>query len=193
MSVYKSRGSPFDPFTCARAVRAMPAATLNKAEEGSRRETEAQDEQGNAKTRSIKEQRGEVDCPGKTLAGAASAAPARALPGQLAQRQQSEPPLRPKVPNATNNYTRTRAREAPPWWHADLCEDIECSRSNEDKRATILTEETHKTPARPLLGRPARHGKTLAGSPGKTPAESISKATIRPAPAKTPPPSPRSC
>ena len=43
------------PFTCARAVRAAPAATLNKAGEGSRRETEAQGKQSNAKTRSIKE------------------------------------------------------------------------------------------------------------------------------------------
>ena len=55
VSVYKSRGSPFDPFTCARAVRATPAATLNKEEERSRRETKAQDKQGDAKTRRIKE------------------------------------------------------------------------------------------------------------------------------------------
>ena len=39
-----------------------------------------------------------MDSPGETLAGAASAAPARALPGQLAQRQQSAPPLSPRVP-----------------------------------------------------------------------------------------------
>ena len=60
------------------------AATLSRAEEGSRKEAGAQDGQSNAKTRSIKEQGGEVDSPGKTLAGAASAAPERALPGQLA-------------------------------------------------------------------------------------------------------------
>ena len=47
-----------------------------------------------------------------------------------------------------------KAREAPPWWHADLCEDIECSRSNEDRKATILIEETHKTPGK-ILAREA--------------------------------------
>ena len=74
------------------------AATLSRAEEGSRREAEAQDNQDNAKTRNTKEQEGEVDSPGKALAGVASAAPARALPGQLAQHQQSEPPLSPRFP-----------------------------------------------------------------------------------------------
>ena len=49
-------------------------ATLSKAEEGSRREAEAQDGQGNAKTKDTKEREGEVDSPGKILAGAASAA-----------------------------------------------------------------------------------------------------------------------
>ena len=38
------------------------------------------------------------DTPGKTLAGATSVAPARACPGKLAQHQQSEPPLSPRVP-----------------------------------------------------------------------------------------------
>ena len=61
------------------------AATLNMAEEGSRREAGAQDGQGNAMTRNTKEQVGEVESPGKALAGAASAALARALPEQLAQ------------------------------------------------------------------------------------------------------------
>ena len=49
-----------------------------------------------------------------------------------------------------------RAREAPSWWYADLCEDIECSRSGDDWRVTILTkiltEETHKTPGKILAG-----------------------------------------
>ena len=48
---------------------------------GQREEAKAQEYQRH------KEQEGEVESPGKTLAGAASAAPARALPGQLAQRQ----------------------------------------------------------------------------------------------------------
>ena len=60
-------------------------ATLSRAKEGNREEAGAQDGQGNTKTRNTKEQEGKVDSPGKALAGAASAAPARALPGQLAQ------------------------------------------------------------------------------------------------------------
>ena len=98
------------PLLVHRQSEPRAAVAHSRAEEGSRRETEAQDKQGDAKTRSIKEQRGEVDSPGKTLAGAASAAPARALPGQLAQRQQSEPPLSPRVPDAANNYIGPSAR-----------------------------------------------------------------------------------
>ena len=97
-----------------------------------------------------------MDSPGKTLAGAASAAPARALPGQLAQRQQSEPLLSPGVPNAANNYIGPMAWEAPLWWHADLCQDHEYMRSHEDQKTTtlggILAEEIHKTPGKRLAG-----------------------------------------
>ena len=97
-----------------------------------------------------------MDSPGKALAEAASAAPARALPGQLAQHQQSEPPLSPRVPNTTNNYTGTKAREAPPWWHADLCQDHKHTRLDEDQKTKtlggILAEETHKTPSEILAG-----------------------------------------
>ena len=97
-----------------------------------------------------------MDSPGKALAGAASAAPARALPGKLAQRQQSEPPLSPRVPNVINNYIGTRSREAPPWWHADLCQDHKYIGSDEDQKTAtlggILAEEIHKTPGKILAG-----------------------------------------
>ena len=73
-------------------------ATLSKAEEGSQREAEAQDNQGNAKTRNAGEQEGDVDSLGKILAEAATTALARALPGQLARCQQSETPLSPQAP-----------------------------------------------------------------------------------------------
>ena len=69
LSVYKSRGTPLYPFTCARTVGAAPTATLSRAGEGSRREAEAQDGQGNAKTKDTKEREGEVGSPGKALAG----------------------------------------------------------------------------------------------------------------------------
>ena len=73
-------------------------ATLSRSEEGSQREAKTRDNQGNAKTRSAGEQEGEVDSLGKILAEAASAAPARALTGQLARCQWSEPPLSPQAP-----------------------------------------------------------------------------------------------
>ena len=88
LSVCKSRGSPFDPFTCARAVRAAPTAALSRAVEGSLRETGAQDNQGNAKTRNTKEQEGEPPSqqgpcrgglrgPGKSPAGATCPTPTK--------------------------------------------------------------------------------------------------------------------
>ena len=49
-----------------------------------------------------------------------------------------------------------------------------------------------KKPTRPLArslpGKPTRHGKTLAGPPGKALAKRTSRATVRPTPAKSPPP-----
>ena len=74
------------------------AATVNKVEEGSQREAEARDDQGDDKTGSTGGQEVEVDSLGKILAGAAPAAPARALPGQLSQCQRSKPPLSPPTP-----------------------------------------------------------------------------------------------
>ena len=56
-------------------------ARLSSAEEGSRREAEAQDGQGNAKTKYTKEQEGEVDSPGKILAGADLRGPSKNLAG----------------------------------------------------------------------------------------------------------------
>ena len=81
--MYKSRGAPFYPFTCARTVGVAPTATLRggKPERSQRNKMV----RGNAKARNTRQQRGEVETPGKALAGAASAAPARTLPGQLAQ------------------------------------------------------------------------------------------------------------
>ena len=86
MSVYKSRGSPFDPFTCARAVRAAPTATPSRTREVSQGKIEAQDNQSNAKAKTTKSKgtkqvpparplSGGLSGPGKTLAGTARPAP----------------------------------------------------------------------------------------------------------------------
>ena len=170
------------------------AATLSRAEEGSRREAKAQDNQGNAKTRNTGEQEGEVGSLGKILAEAASAVPARALPGQLARCQQSKPPLSPRVPTPPTNYIGTKAREAPPWWHADLCQDHEHTRSDEDQKTTILggilAEEIHETPGKTLAGEDSDATARPLPGPGKILAEDIDGAAARTASAKAPPPSP---
>ena len=97
-----------------------------------------------------------MDSPGKTLAGAASTAPGRALPGQLARRQQSKPPFSPRVPTPPTIHTGTKAWEVPLWWHADLHQDHKHVRSNEDQKTAtiggILAEEIHKTPGKRLAG-----------------------------------------
>ena len=81
LSVYKNRGPLLSPFTCARAVRAAPTATLSGAEEGSRT---IRRPKATPRPEAQRDQEGEVDSPDKTLAGVASAALARSLPGQLA-------------------------------------------------------------------------------------------------------------
>ena len=54
------------------------------------------------------------------------------------------------------NCDWTRAREAPLWWHADLCQDHKHVRSDEDQKTAtlggILAEEIHKTPGKRLAG-----------------------------------------
>ena len=57
----------------------------------------------------------------------------------------------------------------------------------------ILAEEGRQAPGKVLAGTTACHDKTLAGPPGKALTEDASRATARPAPAKSPPPFACSC
>jgi len=95
-----------------------------------------------------------VDSPGKALAGAASTSPTRTLLGQLARHQHSRP-LEPKSSNTINHFG-TEAREAPPWWHANLCGDQKHTRLDDDQKTTILgkilAKDTHETPGKTLAG-----------------------------------------
>ena len=59
--------------------------------------------------------------------------------------------------------------------------------------ARSLPRRATRPPARSLPGATARHGKTLAGPPGKALTEDASRATARPVPAKSPPPFTCSC
>ena len=81
LSVYKRRGAPLYPFTCARAVGAAPTVTPSRTGEVNQGKTEAQDSQSNAKTENAKKQRGEAGCPGKDLAGGSLNGPGKTLAG----------------------------------------------------------------------------------------------------------------
>ena len=84
LSVYKKRGAFLYPYTCARAVGAAPAVTPSRTGEVSQGKTEAQDNQSNAKAKTTKSRGTKQVPPPRLLPGAASAAPARPLLGQLA-------------------------------------------------------------------------------------------------------------
>ena len=102
-----------------------------------------------------KEQEGEADSPGKTLAGAASAAPDKSLAGATCPTPAERATLEPKGSNVINRI-ETKAREAPPWWHADLREDHKHAILDKDQKTTILgkilAKDTHETPSKTLAG-----------------------------------------
>ena len=102
LSVYKKRGAFLYPYTCARAVGAAPTVTPSRAGEVSQGKTEAQDNKSNAKAKTTKSRGTKQVPPARPLPGAASAAPARSLPGQLAPHQRSEPPLSPRSPTPSS-------------------------------------------------------------------------------------------
>ena len=71
------------PFTCARAVGAAPTATPSRAGEVNQGKTEAQDSQGNAKTKNAKKQRAGAVSLGKTLVGDCLSSPGKTLAGAV--------------------------------------------------------------------------------------------------------------
>ena len=79
------------PFTCARIVGAAPAATPSRTGELNQGKTEAQDNQGNAKTKNTKKQRGEAGSPDKIFAGGSLSGPGKTLAGAARPHQRSEP------------------------------------------------------------------------------------------------------
>ena len=79
--------------------------------------------------------------------------------------------LEPKSSNAII-HIGTKAREAPPWWYADLCEDQKHTRSDENQKTMILgkilAKETHETSGKILAGDAHETpGKTLVGAPAR--------------------------
>ena len=81
LSLYKRRGAPLYPFTCAWAVGAMPTVTPCRAGEVNQGKTKARGSQINAKTKDAKKQRGGAVSPGKTLVGDGLSRPRKTLAG----------------------------------------------------------------------------------------------------------------
>ncbi|EMS62103.1 hypothetical protein TRIUR3_32479 [Triticum urartu] len=119
-----------------------------ETEERSRREAEAQDNQGDVKTRSAGGQEGELDSLGKILAEAAPRSPSKSLAGATCPTPAERATLEPTGSNLTN-CVGTKAREAPLWWHANLRQAHKHMSSDEDQKTAtlgrILAEEIHKT------------------------------------------------
>ena len=176
------------PFTCTRAV-AAPRPWPRLAGQRKQRHMTTRPRP----SRKHKEQKGEVDTPGKALAGAASTAPARALPGQLAQCQQSAPPLSPRVPTLSTTLEPRLGRHL----HGGM-QIFEKIIGTQDQMRTkrrrssgrSLPRKSTKPPARSLPGTTAMLRQDPCRDPGKTLAEDISWAMTRPASTKTPPPFP---
>ena len=154
--------------TSSRSHAPWPHIARQRGEAGEK--LKARDKQSNVKGQGHRDLMDEAGFPGKTLAGAASAAPASPLPGQLAHTSGAS---HPRAHGHQHHQPRwAGAREAPPWWHADLCEDKEYSRSDKDWRATILVkiliEENPQDPRQdPCRGRQRATARSLLGHPAR--------------------------
>ena len=112
LAVYKRRGAPSYPFTCARTVGAAPTAAPSRRGEVNRGKIEAQDNQDNAKVKNAKKQRGGAFPPGKTLAGDGLSSPGKTLAG--AARPNTNRVSHPRAHCLQHYRPRwARAREAP--------------------------------------------------------------------------------
>ena len=132
------------PLTCARAVKAAPTATLSRVGEGCR---------SNAKTREAKRARGRGGLPRQDSCRGGFRSLGKIFAGATYMTPTERTTLEPKGPP---RHIGTKAREAPPWWHADLCQDHKHTRSDEDQKTTILgkilAEEIHETLGKILAG-----------------------------------------
>ena len=124
-----------------------------------------------------------MDSRGKTLRS-----PGKSLAEATCPTPVGRATLEPKGSNINNNHIGTKAREAPPWWHADLCQVQEHTRSDEDQKTMILgkipAEEIHETPDKILAGDNREATARPLPRPSKTVAKDICRATARPASAK---------
>ena len=137
-----------------------------------------------------------MDSPGKTLAGGASTATARALPGQLAQTPAGLPPssLRVLMPSTTLEPKLGRRL------HGGMRIFVKTRSIQNQMRirrrrslARSLPRIPTRPPARPLPGMTKLLRQGPCRAPGKTLAENIHRAGAGPVSAKTPPPFPCSC
>ena len=99
LSVYKSRGAPFYPFTCARIVGAAPTATLSRAGEGSRGEAKGtRRSETTPRPETPKSKRARWTPRARPLPGWPPRPRQEPCRDNLPKHQRSEPPLSPQVP-----------------------------------------------------------------------------------------------
>ena len=182
MSVYKRRGAPLYPFTCARAVGAAPTATPSRAGEVNRGKTKAQDGQSNAKIKTAKKQRGEAGSPGKILAGGSLSGPDKTLAGTARPTPTERATLEPTAPSTIISMGPGLGK-APLWWHTDLCEDTFKIRLEDDDCRQDPCQARPPDPwqdpcrgrqhamARPLLSHPARPSPKTPPRPPPSPCQ----------------------
>ena len=119
---------------------------------GRREGSNPQDGQSNAKTQRQRA-RGQDMLPRRNLYLGSLCGHGKNLAGTACPTPTERATLEPKV---SDNHIGTKARKAPLWWHADLCQDHKHTRSDEDQKTTtlggILAEEIHKTPGKRLAG-----------------------------------------
>ena len=100
LSVYKSRGTPLYPFTCARAVGAARRGRTKQGRGGKPERSRS--------TRRSRQRQDQKHQRARGRGGLPRQGPCRDGQGQLAQYQQSEPPSGPRVPNTANKYDWTQ-------------------------------------------------------------------------------------
>ena len=196
MSVYKSRGSPFDPFTCARAVRAThrghtwqgrggkPERSRSTKANKTTPRPRAQRSEGRSKFPRQDPCWGNLSGPDKTLA--------RADRPTLAERAS----LKPTVSNTINHVGPGLGRHLHGGMQIfvktkNIQDQIRIGGQHSPSRS--LPKKPTRPSARSLPGVLARHGRTLAGPPDKALARGENRATARPAPTNSPPPFACSC
>ena len=154
------------PFTCARAVA---ATHLQPRLAGQKRKQRHKTTRATPRQRR-EERRDKVGSPRQEPCRGSLRSPGKGLwRGNLTNTSRAAT-LEPKSSDTIDNIG-TKAREAPAWWHADLCKDQERTRLDENQKtetpARSLLGTLTRPLARPLPGTPVRPRQDPCRCPGK--------------------------